>query len=84
MNFGNECLFFNNSVNMAVTGQLVTVSPVFLPYRFQASTLVARLGDYHLSSGPVNALFKVVMPLSLQGVTSILWSLHSAEPFYFR
>lgn len=38
-------------VHMTVTGQLAAVSPVFLPYRFQASPLVARLGDYHLSTG---------------------------------
>ena len=81
MNFGNEGLFFNNSVHMAVTGQLVAISPVFLPYRFQASTLVARLGDYHLSSGPVNAFFKVVMPHSLQGVTSVFGLFILPNPF---
>lgn len=75
------------SVHMAVKGQLAAVSPVFLPYRFQASTLVARLGDDHLSTDQLlscKCLSQVVMPHILQGVTSILWSLYSTESFYFK
>lgn len=55
---------------MAVKGQLAAVSPVFLPYRFQASTLVARLGDDHLSTDQrwsCKCLSQVVMPHSLRG-----------------